>query len=164
MRAWALMGFLVLVCSGLHAQQPPQPPRPIVVYANPEQGLIFGSFFRGNTGGTVVLFPDGSRSVTGDIIQSNSGVPFSPAIYEIEANLGTVVTILNGSDVTLNGSNGGTVSLHIGSSSTGSPFITSAITPARTTIRIGGTLTVGGPLTSPSGAYSGVFYVTFIQQ
>ncbi|MDP3667513.1 MAG: DUF4402 domain-containing protein [Sediminibacterium sp.] len=174
MRALGLMGFLLLVCSELYAQPPlpprpieappPQPPRPITTYATPEQGLIFGSFFRGNTGGTVIIFSDGSRSVTGDIIQSNSGVPFSPAIYEIEANLGTVVTILNGSDVTLNGSNGGTVSLHIGGSSTGSPFITSATTPARTTIRIGGTLTVGGPLTSPSGAYSGVFYVTFIQQ
>ncbi len=144
--------------------QPPPPPRPLTVYASPEQGLIFGTFFRGNTGGTVIIYPDGSRSVTGDIIQSNIGVPFSPAIFEVEANQGTVVTILNGADITLNGTNSGTVTLHLGSSSTGSPFITTAIPPARNTIRIGGTLTVGGPLTSPSGSYSGTFYVTFIHQ
>ena len=144
--------------------QPPPPPRPLAVYASPEQGLVFGTFFRGNTGGTVIIYPDGSRSVTGDIVQSNMGVPFSPAIFEVEANQGTVVTILNGSDITLNGSNGGTVTLHLGSSSSGSPFITSAVPPARNSIRIGGTLTVGGPLTSPSGSYSGSFNVTFIHQ
>lgn len=171
-----MTSLLLLLLNTLHAQQPPMPPRPprsqqpplpprpITVSANPEQGLIFGTFFRGNTGGTVIIYPDGSRSVTGDIVQSNIGVPFSPAIFEVEANQGTVITILKGSDVTLNGSNGGTVTLHIGSSSTGSPFITSAAPPTRTSIRIGGTLTVGGPLTSPSGSYSGIFYITFIQQ
>jgi hypothetical protein len=144
--------------------QPPLPPRPIAIFANPEQGLIFGTFFRGNTGGTVIIYADGSRSVTGDIIQSNIGVPFSPAIFELEANPGTIVTILNGPNITLNGTNGGTISLRVGNANTGSPFITSVSLPARTTIRIGGTLTVSGPLTSPSGSYSGNFYVTFIQQ
>ena len=144
--------------------QPPQPPRPLAVFVNPAQGLIFGTFFRGNTGGSVIIYPDGSRSVTGDIVQSNIGVPFSPAIFEVETSQGTVITILNGPDSKLNGSNGGTVNLHIGSASTGSPFITSVPYPSRTTIRIGGTLTVSGPLTSPSGSYSGNFYVTFIHQ
>lgn len=144
--------------------QPPLPPRPIAIFANPEQGLIFGTFFRGNTGGTVIIYADGSRSVTGDIVQSNIGVPFSPAIFELEANPGTIVTILNGPNIILNGTSGGTVSLHIGTANTGSPFITSVPLPGRTTIRIGGTLTVSGPLASPSGSYSGNFYVTFIQQ
>ncbi|MEO8172623.1 MAG: DUF4402 domain-containing protein [Sediminibacterium sp.] len=144
--------------------QPPQPPRPIAVFVNPAQGLIFGTFFRGNTGGSVIIYPDGSRSVTGDIVQSNIGVPFSPAIFEVEASQGTIITILNGPDIKLNGSNGGTVNLHIGTASSGSPFITSVSYPSRTTIRVGGTLSVGGPLTSPSGSYSGVFYVTFIHQ
>lgn len=163
MRILFMISVLLFLCTELSAQQPPQPPRPITIYANPAQGLIFGTFFRGNTGGTVIVYPDGSRSVTGDIVQSNIGVPFSPAIFEVEANQGTVVTILNGPDVTLS-SGAGTVTLHLGSSSTGSPFITSAISPSRNTIRIGGTLTVSGPLTSPSGSYSGSFYITFIQQ
>lgn len=154
-----------MMCNSLFAQlQPPPPPRPIAVYADPLQGLIFGTVFRGFTGGSVIVFPDGSRSVTGDIIQSNLGVPWSPAIFEVEANQGTIITILNGPDVILNGSNGGTVTLRVGSSNVGSPFITSAVPPTRTIIKIGGTLFIGGPLASPSGNYSGNFYVTFIQQ
>ncbi len=163
MRTQILILLLCLLCNKATAQ-PPLPPRPIAIFANPEQGLIFGTFFRGNTGGSVIIYPDGSRSVTGDIIQSNIGVPFSPAIFEVEANPGTIITLLNGPDIILHGTNGGTVSLHVGNSNTGSPFITSVARPARTTIRIGGTLSVSGPLTSSSGSYSGIFYVTFIQQ
>lgn len=167
--------LLMVIAVAVNAQQPPPPPRPIpqpppppprplAVFASPEQGLIFGTFFRGTTGGTVIIFPDGSRSVTGDIVQSNIGVPFSPAIFEVEANQGTVVSILNGPDVQLTGSNGGSVTLKLGSASPGSPFITTVQAPLRTTVKIGGTLVVGGALVSPSGAYSGNFYVTFIQQ
>jgi hypothetical protein len=160
-----LLILFLIAGSAIRAQVvPPQPPRPIAVYADPQQGLIFGTVFRGNTGGTVIVYPDGSRSVTGDIVQSNIGVPFSPAIFEVEAIPGTVVTIMNGPDIILTGSNGGSVSLHLEGSSTGSPFITLAVPPMRTTVRIGGTLTIGGPLASPSGAYSGIFSVTFIQQ
>lgn len=145
------------------AAQPP-PPRPIAVYVNPAQGLIFGAFFQGIAGGTVIIYPDGSRSVTGDIVQANLGIPYSPAIFEIEAQPGTLISILNGPDVTLNGSNGGALILHLGTSSTGSPFVTTVASPGRTQVRIGGTLTVGSPLANPPGAYSGSFAVTFIQE
>ncbi|WP_165806675.1 DUF4402 domain-containing protein [Chitinophaga parva] len=145
-----------------HAQEPP--PQPIAVYVNPAQGLIFGAFFQGSSGGTVIIYPDGSRSVTGSVVQANLGYPFSPAIFEIEANRGTLISILNGPDVTLTGSNGGSISLHVGAASTGSSFITTATPPARNLVRIGGTLTVGSPPANPSGAYSGVFTVTFIQE
>ena len=158
----AVMGSLLFVHATAHAQEPP--PRPISIYVNPAQGLIFGAFFQGPTGGTVTVYPDGSRSVSGSIVQANLGFPFSPAIFEVDANKGTLITILNGPDVTLTGSNGGTLSMHIGTSSTGSPFITTATSPARTQVRIGGTLTVGVPLANPAGSYSGTFSVTFIQQ
>jgi hypothetical protein len=154
--------ILLTLSQKIHAQQPP--PAPITVYANPAQGLMFGAFFQGVTGGTVIINPDGSRSTTGDLVQANFGIMFSPAIIEVTGNVGTVVTILNGPDVTLNGSNGGTIRLHLGSSSTGSPFITTAVPPAYNQVRIGGTLTVGNPLANPSGSYSGTFSVTFIQQ
>lgn len=153
---------LLLTPALLHGQE--QPPKPISVYVNPAQGLIFGAFFQGVTGGTVTIFPDGSRSVSGSIVQANLGFPFSPAIFEVDANPGTLISILNGPDVTLTGSNGGTLALHIGTSSTGSPFIATATSPARTIVRIGGTLTVGPPLANPAGNYSGVFSVTFIQE
>ncbi|WP_261387807.1 DUF4402 domain-containing protein [Chitinophaga pinensis] len=97
-------GLLLVPCV-VRAQEPP--PRPISVYVNPAQGLIFGAFFQGITGGTVILYPDGSRSVTGSIVQANLGYPFSPAIFEVDANPGTLISIMNGPDVTLTGSNGG---------------------------------------------------------
>lgn len=153
---------LLLVCVSVKGQPPP--PRPISIYVNPAQGLIFGAFFQGPSGGTVIIYPDGSRSVTGSLVQANLGYPFSPAIFEVDANQGTAIAIMNGPDVTLTGSNGGSVSLHIGTASTGSSFVTSVIPPSRTQVRIGGTLTVGNPLANPSGNYSGTFSVTFIQQ
>jgi Domain of unknown function (DUF4402) len=154
--------FLTFLTITASAQQPP--PRPINVFVNPAQGLIFGAFYQGVTGGTVILAPDGSRSVTGDLVQANLGIPFSAAIYQIDANVGTVISIMNGPDITLTGSNGGTIRLHIGSSIPASPFITKAVSPARTQVTIGGTLTVGSPLANPSGSYSGMYSVTFIQQ
>jgi hypothetical protein len=139
------------------------PPRPISIYINPAQGLIFGAFYQGGSGGTVILYPNGSRSTTGSIIQASLGFSFSPAIFEVDAEPGTIVTISNGPDVSLAGSNGGSMTLHIGNSDLGSPFITTAVSPARTLVRIGGTLTVGSPLASPPGNYNGTFSVTFIQ-
>ena len=159
----ALVAMILLLFScTLKAQE--APPRPIGIYVNPAQGLVFGAFFQGVTGGSVIIYPDGSRSVTGDIIQANLGIPFSPAIFEVDANPGTIISILNGPDATLTGSKGGTLRLHIGNASTGSQFVSTILPPARTQVRIGGTLTAGNALANPAGVYSGTFSVTFIQQ
>lgn len=158
----AVLLFCTAHCDALFAQQPP--PRPISVYVNPAQGLVFGAFYQGMSGGTVTVYPDGSRSSTGDVIQANLGYPFSPAIFEVDANLGTIITIMNGSDVTLTGTNGGSMKLHVGAASIVSPFISKVASPGRTQIRIGGTLTVGSPLANPSGSYNGNFSITFMQQ
>ncbi|RFS19490.1 DUF4402 domain-containing protein [Chitinophaga silvatica] len=152
----------MLLSQLVYAQQ--QPPRPITVYANPSQGLGFGAFFLGASGGTVILYPNGSRTATGSVVLANMGYPFSPAMFEVTANVGTVVSILNGPDVLLTGSNGGSISLHIGNASTGSSFITTATAPATNNVLIGGTLTVGNALANPPGNYSGIFSVTFIQE
>jgi hypothetical protein len=157
-----VMALLIFIQLPAWSQEPP--PRPISIYVNPAQGLIFGAFFQGPTGGTVIISPGGSRSVTGSVVQANLGFPFSPAIFEVDANPGTLIAIMNGPDVLLSGSNGGTLLLHIGGSSTGSPFVATATSPARTQVRIGGTLTVGNPLANPAGSYSGMFSVTFIQE
>jgi len=162
-RLFFYVSALLLGCSFSAKAQPP-PPRPISIYVNPAQGLIFGAFFQGVSGGTVIVYPDGSRAVTGSLVQAGLGYPYSPAIFEVDANVGTAVSIMNGPDVTLTGSNGGSIGLHIGTASTGASFITSVASPSRTQVRIGGTLTVGNPLANPSGNYSGVFSVTFIQQ
>lgn len=161
-----LLPVLLLLFFGISAPACAQelPPRPIAVYVNPAQGLIFGAFFQGSTGGNVIIYPDGSRSVTGSTVAANLGYPFSPAIFEIEANPGTQISIMNGPDAILTGSNGGSIQLHLGTSSTGSPFIVPTTPPNRTQVRIGGTLIVGNALANPSGAYSGSFSVTFIQE
>lgn len=162
--AGMLTGICLLLCACLHVHAQEPPPRPIAIYVNPAQGLIFGAFFHGVTGGTVTIYPDGSRAVSGSLIQANLGFPFSPAIFEVDANPGTLISILNGPDVLLTGSNGGSVMLHVGAASTGSPFTVTTIPPSRTQVRIGGTLTVGSPLANPAGTYSGMFSVTFIQE
>lgn len=163
-----LSGLLLATLSStaqrkLSVSGPENPPRPVVIYVNPAQGLQFGAFYQGAIGGTVIVYPNGSRSTTGSVIQTSQGLSFSPAIFEVDAEPGTLITIVNGPDVTLNGSNGGTISLHIGSSDPVSPFIATETSPGRTQIRIGGTLTLTSPLANPPGNYSGTFSVTFIQ-
>lgn len=157
-----LIIFFVTIYSYTNAQT--HPPIPFTVYASPSQGLFFGAIFTGVSGGTVIIYPDGTRAVTGDVIQASLGFPFSPAIFEIEAQLGARIAILNGPDVILTGSNGGTMTLHLGASDPISPFVSSVSPPTRTQVRIGGTLIVGNNSITPVGAYSGTFNVTFIQE
>ena len=160
----SLMALPFVLFFGQNAKAQQKPPRPIEVIVNPAQGLIFGAFYQGVSGGTVTVYSNGTRSVGGDIIQANLGYPFSPAIFEVEALPGTLISILNGPDITLYGSNGGSMNLHIGESSRGSSFITNAVAPSTTQFALGGTLTVGNPLANPRGNYSGSFTVTFIQE
>lgn len=128
------------------------------------QNISFGAFYHESAGGSIEVTNTGSRSVTGTVIALNLGISFFQAIFEIEAPPGTIISILNGPDATLNGSNGGSMSLHIGDSDPISPFNTTATPPIRTQINIGGTLTVGNPATNPPGAYNGSFYIIFNQE
>ena len=155
--------MLSLFC---YAQTPtdslPKDPAALSVYTI--KNLSFGAFSHGNTGGTISLTSDGIRSSTGDVIALNLGIQYFNAIFEIESPVGTVISILNGPDATLTGSNGGSMSLHIGSSNPASPFNNIVGPPGRTQISIGGTLTVGGAATAPPGAYTGSIYITFNQE
>ena len=155
---------LVQLVVGLPASAQEPPPRPISVHVDPGQGLIFGAFFLGPSGGTVTINPDGSRTVMGSIVGANLGYPFSPAIFEVEANQGTLIQVMRGPDAVLTGSNGGTMTMRIGQLSTGDQFITTAQPPTRNLVRVGGVLTVGSPPSNPVGAYSGTFQLTFIQE
>jgi hypothetical protein len=143
------------------AQEPP--PRPIAVTVT-AQTLSFGAFTHGAVGGSVTINPDGSRVSGGDVILLSLGYSFTAAKYEITANPGTLITLLNGPDVSLPGSGGGSMTLHIGSSSPASPFVTNAVPPAVTTLYVGGTLTVGNTVANPPGNYSGTFDITFVQE
>jgi hypothetical protein len=157
----ASMLFFFLFSFKTYGQEPP--PRPITITVSP-QGLAFGAFTHGAAGGSVIIDPDGSRTSTGDVILLNLGYSFSAAFYEIDANPGTVISVLYGAGTTLTGSGGGTMTLAIGSSIPTSPFVTTAVPPAKTSFYLGGTLTVGNPASNPPGNYSGTFQITFNQE
>lgn len=137
----------------------PGDPARVAVYTI--QNLRFGAFTQGAIGGTVVISPAGARTVTGDVIQLNMGILYSEAIFEVEGIVGSVVSINNGPNATLTGSNGGSMSMSIGSSSPLSPFMITVQPPGRTQINVGGTLNVGSPAANPPGTYTGTFYITF---
>jgi hypothetical protein len=159
-----ILGIMVLLSLQFHVQAQQMPPRPISVSFNPAQGLRFGAFFQSISGGTVVISPGGVRTATGTIILADMGYAYGAANFEIVANPGTLISILNGPDVSLTGSNGGSITLHVGTSLPSSPFITSVSPPSYTSINVGGTLTIGSPIANPSGSYSGSFLITFFQE
>ena len=158
-----LMPLYFIICAIIlsqpaHGQE--NPPKPILVTVSTLQHLDFGRFCYGDGSGTsVIIYPEGMRSSTGNIILLSSN--FSAALYDVESIPGTIITIANGPDATLTGSNGGTLTLHIGDSYPHSPFIT---TGKHTTVTIGGTLIVGVIGANPAGSYGGTFSVNFIQQ
>jgi hypothetical protein len=158
-----IASFIFLFVSSQEALAQEPPPRPVVVTVN--QNLSFGVFAQGAAGGTITINSAGNRSFSGDIILLNIvGYTFSVSIYKLVANAGTVISLLNGPDVPLPGSNGGSMTLHIGASDPAWPFVINTVPPAFTLMNVGGTLTVGAPGANPPGNYSGMFDITFIQE
>ena len=145
-------------------ETPENPPRPITVTVNLSQNLSFGAFYHFNLGGSVIIYADGSRSATGDVVLLNIGFPFSTGLFDIEGNPGTPVSILRGPDAILTGSNGGTLTLQLGETDPSGTFVIDVSPPNVVQLRIGGTLLVGNPLANPPGDYSGTFDVTFVQE
>lgn len=125
------------------------------------QDMHFGAFTHGDSGGSISLSTSGMRSVTGSVLDVDLGIAYFQAIFDIAAPEGAMVSIMNGSDATLTGSNGGSMSLHLGSASPASPFTITIPSPGHTPVSIGGTLTVGNATANPPGTYSGTFYLTF---
>lgn len=151
---FAICNLLCLCCFALTSASQIQS-------VNTIQNLSFGAFTQGSSGGTIIINNDGSRNASGTIVPLNLGAAYFQAIFEVEAPEGTVISILNGPDAILTGSNGGSMSLKIGNSDPASPFISTVVPPLKTQISVGGTLTVGTPQQSPPGNYSGTFYITF---
>lgn len=142
---------------------PEPPPRPLTVTVNLSSNLSFGAFYQGNAGGSVYIYPDGSRSATGDIVLLGMGYSVSTALFDVTAYPGTLVSILPGTSV-LTGTNGGSLTLKTGEPVTFNPVIINTMPPASTQVRVGGELIIGTPLANPPGDYSGTFDVTFVQE
>jgi len=140
------------------------PPDPGAITVYLVQNMSFGAFSNGASGGTVIISTNGARSVTGNVIPLNMGVQYFQAIFDVDSPIGSIISILNGSDAVLTGSNGGSMTMHIGGSDPPSPFIIIVNQPVRTPVNIGGTLTVGNTAANPPGTYNGTFYITFNQE
>jgi hypothetical protein len=167
-KQWIIKTFLVILLGFISVRSfaqtdptdtIPGDPGGITVYT--VQNMSFGAFSTGSTGGTIIISTNGTRSVTGDVVALNLGTSYFQSIFDIDAPIGSIVSILNGSDAILTGSNGGSMSMHIGGSNPTSPYITIVAQPTRTQVSIGGTLTVGIPAVNPPGTYTGTFYITF---
>ena len=149
--------LLFLFSQEVTAQEPPPHPLEITVVQN----LGFGAFTHGVTGGTISISSSGFRSSTVSVIPLNLGYPFSAAGYHLVANRGTLITILNVPGVPLNGSNGGSMTLHI---ITPPQLVINTDPPDFTLLNIGGTLEVGNTASNPPGNYDGFFDIIFIQE
>lgn len=167
-RQWKMRALLVTVlgflcaCSFAQTDSLPGDPGALTVYT--VQNLSFGAFTGGNSGGTVVISAGGTRSVTGDVVGLNLATPYFQSIFDLDTPQGTIISIINGPNVVLNGSNGGSMLMQIGAPYPSSPLITTVAQPARTVIYFGGTLTVGNAAANPPGNYTGTFYITFNQE
>ena len=155
-----LQVLLILINVRVHAQE--MPPRPINLQLI--NNLSFGTLSQGSGGGTVTVYPSGTRTSTGDIILLNYGDMAHPAIFELDGNPGTIVHLLAGSFTTLNGNQGGSLSMTYGDSDPVTPFILPILNNGVLLIYLGGVLTVGSPLANPPGVYNGSFDVMFIQE
>jgi hypothetical protein len=156
-----LLAFLLT--SHTYAQQPFPPPLQLQVFTI--QGLGFGSFFAGVTGGTIQINPSGGRTTTGTVI----GLPADPgmqAIFNVRLIPGRLVHINLSTSATLRRS-GGSESLTVTNFTTDKPgnmFVTRGGQPFINPVQIGATLNVGNISANPAGEYSGNFNVTFIQE
>jgi hypothetical protein len=165
-RKLLLIAGIMLLCGSVKVlMAQPLPPRPVVITVNHSQPLAFGAFTPGVSGGTITVSPDGgTRTSTGTVIPLNMGLVYTPAMFYVRANPGTVISLLSGPPAVLSGSNGGTLSLQLDDTFPASPFVTSVPYQQQTTVLLGGTLTVGTIASNPAGNYSGTVDVTFVQE
>jgi hypothetical protein len=154
--------LLCILAASVNAQ--PNPPRPIILTADNSFPLAFGALTPGASGGTVTISPGGTRTSTGDVILLNLGYSYSSAVFYIRANPGTLISLMITSPVTLVRGGGGTLTLNIGGTQPVSPFVTTVPWQQRTTLLVGGTLTIGPIGMNPTGQYNGSFSVTCIQE
>ncbi len=174
MKNWliVLVSLLIVVTFSYNSSGQEKPPRPVGLYLRNAKNLEFGAFAvsPGGAGGTVTVSPGGGRSFTGDLININLGYSYSPALFEIEGNAGTLVQFANeqSGGYPMTGSHGGTIYIHFYNfgvdSSTGNPFIITTTSPSRMIFQVGGTLVVGNTGANPPGDYSGTFSITVVQQ
>lgn len=160
----SLLSMLLFFCMTASVNAQELPPRPVIITANASQPLAFGAFSPGISGGTITVSPSGTRSSTGSVVLLSMGYTYTPAMFYVRANPGTVLSLLGNPPVTLTGSGGGTITLQISGTQPASPFVTTLPWPQQTTLLVGGILTVGNIASNPPGTYSGSFTITLVRE
>lgn len=153
--------FLSAALLNVAAQEPP--PRPIRITPT-AQFLSFGAFYHGATGGTVTILPDNSRLSSGDVVLLGLGYPVTASRFEVHAQPGTVIAILNGPPVSLLGTPSGSMQLTVGNSFPASPFVSNVPYSVPIYLNVGGILNVGNTAANPPGSYAGTFEITLVRE
>lgn len=134
------------------------------------QALNFGDITLKSTtsSGSVTVDYNGARTSTGDVVLLTGSTTAKEAIFEFKLCPGRSVTITYSSTVSLTGSNGGTLLLHIGPTNLGASgvakFTSNKGCDDLHKIKVGGTLDIKAIATNPAGSYTGDFELTFNQQ
>ncbi len=133
------------------------------ITASVKQSINFGSFcLIGNSGGTITVAFDGSRTSTGGIVLLSNAPIATQAIYEIKLKKEQNIIITYNPKALLTNSNGSKLLFDVGPSDkgiNGSSFKIGGDNNFTTQLQLGGTLHI--PSTAPPGNYLGSFDVTF---
>lgn len=150
--------YVVFLLSGvfndIKAQE--EPPRPPSITLATD--LSFGAFYSA-TGGTVTVDQYDTRtSFNTTLFSFNS---YSAAHFNIYANAGTIINILNIPDFELTWS-GYTMTVHIDNTEPLLPFVKTNPYSVPAELTIGATLSIGNTSANPPGTYTGTFNVTLV--
>jgi len=128
------------------------------------QEINFGALTQGQSGGSIIISPEGTRTSSGTVVPLNFGSTYLPLILEIEGPKGSIVSMLSNEITTLTGSNGGIMKLKMKGSNPIMPFYITDDAPAKSIIKIGAELIVGSSIESPPGNYSGTINISFVAE
>ena len=128
--------------------------------ANEDEPLNFGRFTPGSSGGSVIISPDGLRSVRGTVMPAGGG--FSPGRFLVTGAPGSSFTISLPDEETLlvHQQSGNTMQVN-GWLSDPPPGDAANLPDGSRVVSIGATLNIGNMAENPVGIYSGTFVLTF---
>jgi hypothetical protein len=128
---------------------------------NVVQGLSFGSFVVGASGGTITITPEGTRTTTGTVVPLAISTE-APAIFEVRS----ITLIARWVNIVLPASayltrSGGRERIVVNNFKSDKPSDSFLVSNVTQRVNVGATLTVQGLSSNPPGNYAGTFSVTF---